>query len=119
MSLSPKTHPPAQAFPEKRSPEKLACEKPAPEKPLPERLRAIARALRAQRRLAAAGRSGYDLDAHNALAREWRLATGRESAPEHVPRAKERPRVNARQALRAQAEALFAPRPQPPREGAP
>ena len=118
MSLSPKTHPPAQAFPEKRSPEKLACEKLAPEKPLPERLREIARALRAQRRLAAAGRSGYDLDAHRALASAWRQATGRESAPEPVARAKERPRVNARQAWRAQAEALFAPRPQPPREGA-
>ena len=47
MNLTPKTHPPAQAFSEKRAPEKLAPDRLAPEKPAAERLRAIARALRA------------------------------------------------------------------------
>jgi hypothetical protein len=65
------------------------------------RLRQLARALRAQRRLAASGRPGYDLDAHRELLRAFRKEAGLAGA------APPRPVVRARRAkqasLRAQA----------------
>jgi hypothetical protein len=83
----------------------------------PEALRQIARALRAQRRLAGAARPGYDLNAHRALLRAWRQATGAPATdpaapgarPERRPARPQTPRGKA--SLRAQAEALFARRP--------
>jgi hypothetical protein len=73
------------------------------------RLRQLAQALRAQRRLAASGRPGYDLDDHRDLARAFRKEAGLACEPAPRERAPRRPHPQrpTRMSLRAQAEALF------------
>ena len=77
------------------------------------RLRRIVQALRAQRRLAASGRPGYDLNAHRDLLRAFRKETGRACEPAPRERAPRKPHAQrpTRMSLRAQAEALFTRKP--------